>query len=133
MNLLDATATLIDFAKTNAHESDRVVQRAIRRMERRHFVLQLRTARNRKRIRTKAFWSAMAAFEGGAVMDPGVGRRRAAFPCSGCGRHLFFGDFLKHGQWDGRGIVTKVVCPKCGVLMVAPRHVNGVFTAEVTA
>lgn len=129
MNLLDATATLIDFAKTNAHESDRVVQRAIRRMERRYMVLKVRAARNRKRARTKAFWFAMAAFNGGGFVDPSIGHRRAAFPCRACENNFFFGDFCKHGQWDGRGIATQVVCPSCSAVMTPPPHVNGVLTA----
>lgn len=130
MNLLDATATLIDFARTNAHESDRVVQRAIRRMEQRHDVLKVRAARNRKRTRTKAFWWAMAAFNGGAVTETGIGRLRAAFACSACNRPFFFGDFCKHAQWDGRGFVTKVTCPSCSVVMAPPPHENGIFTAK---
>jgi hypothetical protein len=113
MNLLDATATLIDFAKTNAHESDRVVQRAIRRMEQRHAVLQLRAARNRKRTRSKAFWNAMALFDGYSTALNGAGKLQAAFSCYDCEHRFFFGDFIKHAKWDGRGIVTLLICPNC--------------------
>ncbi len=127
VNLRTATSTLIDFARTNGHESDRELQRAIRRMEQRYAVLQLREAKNRKRTRSKAFWSAMAAFEGGVYTINAKGH--AGFPCSGCKAAIFFGDFCKLGQWDGRGIVTQMICPKCALVMMPP-HENGAFLQE---
>src|SRR4051812_34002215 len=55
MTLLEATSHLIDCAKTNAHESDRVMQRAVKRMEKRLAVLKLRAAKTLRRNRRLAW------------------------------------------------------------------------------
>lgn len=113
MTLLTATSTLIDAAKTYGPESDRVLLRAIKRMEKRLEVLQLRDAKNRKRVRMEAFWDAMALFEGGKCLE----RNEAVFHCKLCARKIYFGDFCKCADYDGRGYLRSLVCPGCGCLM----------------
>lgn len=113
MTLLDATTTLIDFARTNGSEEDACLARAIKRMEQRLFVLQVRHAKRQKQIRTKAFWDAMCNFNGGACQLT----RQACIPCPTCQLKIFSGDFMKNAEWTGTGKVLTLACPKCGCLM----------------
>jgi hypothetical protein len=113
MNLLEATSTLIDVAKTHAHENDHVARRAIKRMEKRLFLLQVRAAKARKRNRFQAFWDAMAVFNGGVCTQ----KRQAVIPCAACENKMYFGDFCKTAEFTGHGRVKTLACPKCGCLM----------------
>jgi len=113
MTLLDATTTLIAAVKTWAPEEDRKVAQAVKRMEKRLFLLQVRHAKARKRNRTNAFWDAMTQFHGGACQT----KHQACIPCKACGFKIFFGDFCKHGDWTGHGKIKTLGCPKCGCTM----------------
>lgn len=113
MTLLEATTTLIDAVKTYAPESDRKVTQAIKRMEKRLFVLLVRQAKARKRARTNAFWDAMATLGGGVSCAPNVD----VIPCKGCDAVIDFGTFCKSAEWTGNGRVINLTCPKCGLCM----------------
>ena len=115
MNLLDATTTLIDTAKTYAPENDAVIARAIKRMEKRLFVLQVRSAKARKRNRVKAFWDAMGLFKGGASGGP---KSDAVIPCKVCDHLIGFGEFCKHAEFTGGGRIETLTCPNCNNVMV---------------
>ncbi|HEV2692407.1 MAG TPA: hypothetical protein VG347_05875 [Verrucomicrobiae bacterium] len=115
MTLLTATSTLIDAVKTYAPEEDAHIQRAVKRMEKRLLVLQVRAKKNEKRIRTLAFWCAMVTFNGGVSPGP----RLAVIPCKGCEYLITFKDFIKNGEWDGRGNFKSLICPHCECLMEA--------------
>jgi len=117
MTLLTATTTLLDAVKTYAPEEDQQIRRAVKRMEKRLMVLQVRAAKREKANRTDAFWDAMGKFEGGVC----VFKHTACFPCKACKQHIYFGDFLKNAEWDGRGRVKSVLCPKCNLLMEADK------------
>lgn len=119
MNLLEATATLIDAAKTYAPEQDKVIQRAVRRMEKRYLVLQVRAAKARKRNRINSFWHAMAIFNGGAAQNPDHPRRRkeACIPCQRCGHLIFFSEFCKGATFSGAGRIQFLECGACGLVM----------------
>ena len=109
MTLLDATTTLIDAVKTYAPEDDRNISRAVKRMEKRLFILQVRNAKAWKRNRIKAFWNAMALFNGGACLKS----HRACFGCPNCKRKLFFGDFCKNADFSAGGRFISMICPGC--------------------
>ena len=111
MNLLEATTTLIDAVKTHAPEEDRMVQRAVRRMEKRLFVLQVRRAKARKRNRRKAFWQAVGLFDGGVLVTDSS--KRGMFLCPQCKGRIFFGDFCKNAEFTGSGRFTTMSCPHC--------------------
>ena len=114
MTLLEATSHLIDCAKTNAHESDRVMARAIKRMEQRLRVLQLRTAKARRKARDNA-WIILCIMtlkqeEGG---DP---------TCRHCGHVFSFGQFVKTGFITHRGQIRAFHCPACDVHLIGYQH-----------
>lgn len=109
MNLLEATTTLIDCAKTYAPENDKVVARAVRRMEKRLHVLQVRSVKARKRCRVKAFWDAMANFEGGVC----VKTNKPVFTCPACHCLINFADFCHKGMFSGSGKMVSMQCPQC--------------------
>jgi hypothetical protein len=109
MNLLEATTTLIDVARTYAPDDDRIVARAIKRMEKRLFVLQVRQAKARKRNRVKAFWDAIGYFNGGVCTQS----RKACFLCPACGLNLYFGDFIKNAEFSKGGRFLSMSCPHC--------------------
>ncbi len=114
MNLLCATTTLLDAVKTHAPEDDRIIKAAIKRMEKRLGVLQLRAAQAKKRNRSNAFWDAMARFSGGVSKSD-----QAVIPCKGCGLHIDFADFCSMGEYDGRGRIKSLTCPACNLSMEA--------------
>lgn len=113
MNLLEATTTLIDAVKTWAPEDDRKIAQAVKRVEKRVFVLQVRAAKRRKRNRVKAFYHAMGHFGGGC--DPQF--RRALILCKACNHWIFFGDFCRNAEWTGNGLIISLTCPKCHIVM----------------
>lgn len=120
MNLLEATSTLIDLAKTHGREDDRVLQRAIRRMEKRLMLLKVRAAKARRRARREAFWEAYAIFKGHPCADT----HQACIPCQAYQRKLYFGDFCKWGWWTGHGRVQLLECRYCGCVMEAENRKN---------
>jgi hypothetical protein len=126
MNLLDATATLLDFAKTNAHEGDRVIQRAIRRMEKRLFILQVRAAKRRRRARLEAFYQAIAAFRGSSGS-----RAVGLIPCMNCDNAMGFREFCKGAVFTGSGRIQSLTCNECGAEMRA-KWVDGAWQTEGT-
>jgi len=111
MNLLEATTTLIDTIKTHSLDEDRVVARALKRMEKRLFVLQVRQAKARKRNRVKAFWQAVGLFDGGVLVTDLS--KRGMFLCPQCKGRIFFGDFCKNAEFTGSGRFTVMSCPHC--------------------
>lgn len=118
MTLLEATTTLIDAVKTWAPEEDRKIAQAVKRMEKRLFVLQVRAAWARKRNRRKAFYDAMGEFGGGVVDNgPAGGIKYAVIPCKACRFFVTFGDFCKGAEFTGHGRIIILVCPKCGCQM----------------
>lgn len=135
MNLLEATSTLIDAAKTYGPESDRVLQRSIKRMEKRLHVLQVRSAKARKRNRMKAFWDAMAIFSGGVTDTtrqvggiwptttkfPNTAKLEAVIPCRACCHAIRFGEFCKGAEFNGRGEILTLTCQACACVMESPR------------
>jgi len=115
MNLLEATTTLIDAVKTHAPEDDRIIARAVKRMEKRLFVLQVRQAKSRKRNRVKAFWQAVGLFDGGILV--GESAKKGIFLCPGCKGRIFFGDFCRNAEFSGGGNFQNMNCPHCSLLM----------------
>ena len=113
MTLLEATTTLIDAVKTYAPEDDRSISRAVKRMEKRLFVLQVRQAKARKRNRVKAFFNAMGLFSGGACTIT----HKACFQCPRCKQKLFFFDFCKNAEFSASGRFVVMSCPYCACLM----------------
>ena len=117
MNLLEATTTLIDAVKTHAPEEDRVIQRAVKRMEKRLFVLQVRQAKARKRNRVKAFYQAIGMFDGGILVADSS--KKAVFLCPNCHGRIFFGDFCKSAEFTGSGRFIAMSCPHCPITLEA--------------
>jgi len=99
MTLLEATSTLIDFAKTNAPDSDRVMARAIKRLEKRLAVLQLRKAKSRRTGRNRA-WRLMKHLFGDAP------------ECQHCAAEITFKEFVTTAQINGQRICL-FNCPRC--------------------
>src|SRR5690242_9194582 len=101
MNLLEATTTMIDAVKTYAPEDDKTIQRAVKRFEKRLFVLQVRAAKRRRRNRRHAFQHAVEIFNGRAASV--CGRYYGEVDCKGCNTILLFGDFCRDGEFSGSG------------------------------
>lgn len=114
MTLLDATATLVDFAKTNGRENDRVLAKAIVRVEKRLWLLQLRHAKATRTNRRKAWWAAIGALDGG--MD--TLREQGMCFCPKCRFRFDFGDFLKASRITGHGQVKSLICPECKSVLI---------------
>lgn len=114
MNLLEATTTLIDAAKTYAPENDQVILRSVKRMEKRLAVLQLRAAKARKRNRWKAFWEAMAIMPSGVCTV----KRIPVFVCPACRGKLYFGEFCKRAEISGHGRLRSLTCVHCEYAIV---------------
>lgn len=106
MTLLDASVHLIDAARQVPE--NKVLERAIKRMERRVQVLRLRAARARRRGRHKAWWNVMWTYVGGFA------HKRAVIDCPGCKVWIDFGHFASNAEIDGRGYVKSWECGKCG-------------------
>jgi hypothetical protein len=109
MTLLEATITLIDAARQLPEDKTR--ERAIKRVEKRVRLLQLRALRARKWNRRKAFYDAVAITGGGVATV--LGRMFAIAICKQCNTQLDFGDFCRCGQFNGRGKAISFFCPKC--------------------
>jgi predicted RNA-binding Zn-ribbon protein involved in translation (DUF1610 family) len=105
MNLLEATAHLIDLAKTLGRD-DAMTRRAIKRMEKRLEVLRLRAAKALRARRHKAWMR---------------GPSTTQCPHRACEHEITFGDFIKSAVIDGRGKVTEWRCPHCGRWLVPLR------------
>jgi len=102
MTLLDATATMIDACKTWAPENDKVLQRAVKRMEKRLAVLRLRAAKALRRRRQKG-WADL---------------QHLAPSCPSCGIEFSFGDFVKAAELNHRGDILNFDCPDCSERVV---------------
>jgi len=100
MNLLDATATLIDCAKTYA-DHDPGVQRAVKRMEKRLRLLQLRAAKARRSRRYKA-WRTLQHLN----------------PVCKCSHRFTFGEFIASADISHHGLIHVFVCPYCRRLVI---------------
>jgi hypothetical protein len=115
MNLLDASITLVDAARQLPDNPS--LSRAIKRMEKRIRVLQLRAAKTRRRRRWRAWAEALAV---AGTDNPNVTRlyRRLdqvrSLVCAGCGFRFDFGAFVRHAELRGRGHVKHLDCPQCG-------------------
>lgn len=120
MNLLDATATVLDLAKTHAHESDRVAQAAIKRVEKRLHLLRIRAAKNRRRLRHHAWWILMWHFKGGWLQDSKV----MVIECPQCDELVDFGHVCRSAVISGRGAVVKFDCPHCGFALATGKNVT---------
>lgn len=100
MTLLDATATLIDTAKTYA-EHDRAVMRAVKRMEKRLRLLQLRSLKATRRRRHFA-WKTLQHLN----------------PVCDCSHRFTFIEFIHAAEIDHRGWIKLFICPHCRRLVV---------------
>lgn len=100
MTLLDATSHLLDWAKTHGTE-DRLLKCAIRRMEQRLSVLQLRQANALRRRRHRA-WTSLQA---------------VATTCPDCGVVWSFGDFIEIAEIDHRGNLIRFDCSDCEAMI----------------
>lgn len=109
MNLLDATATVLDLAKTHAHERDRTAQAAIKRVEKRLLVLRIRAAKTRARNRRRAWWDCMWSYVGGFM--PGV---IMVIKCPKCKELVTFKDFCRQAVVTPAGRIQDFPCPHCG-------------------
>lgn len=109
MTLLEATSHLIDAAKTWCPRDDKMLTRAIKRMEKRLEVLQFRKATALRRRRHKA-WELMQHL------------RR---DCQHCGFDFCFGDFVKTAEIDHRQLV-RFDCPACEKLVVVLEVEKGI-------
>lgn len=113
MTLLEATSHLIDIAKTFGRD-DAITRRAIKRMERRLAVLQLRTAKALRARRHKAWWN---------------GPSTTQCPHPECQHPISFGEFCKSAHIDGRGRTRRWDCPHCGrPIVLDPREEIGAQT-----
>lgn len=102
MTLLEATATLIDCARTFAPENDRKVRQAVARMEKRLRLLQVRMAKVRRRNRGHA-WATVQDF------TP---------QCEKCSYQFTFTDVVRSADIDGRGYIRCFNCPNCHTSVV---------------
>ncbi|MES2219372.1 MAG: hypothetical protein V4587_00210 [Acidobacteriota bacterium] len=104
MTLLEATGMLIDCAKTWAPENDRLMKRAVKRMEKRLLVLQVRAAKERHRRRRIA-WNDLQAIK----------------PVCDCGHAFELGEFVRQAELGARGCIKHFQCPHCDVLVIGVR------------
>jgi hypothetical protein len=102
MTLLEATSTLLDCVKTWSPNNSPQVNRAVRRMERRLQVLQLRQAKSLRRRRQKGW----------------LDLQHLAPACQHCGFDFCFGDFAKTAELNWRGDIIRFDCPSCEKLVV---------------
>jgi hypothetical protein len=107
MNLLEATALLVDCAKEFG-PGDSHTRKAIKRMEQRLRVLKLRAAKARRKRRHKA-WEALQHFA----------------PECRCGHVFTFGEFVRAATIDHRGWIQRFDCPACQILIIKLRHHGG--------
>lgn len=114
MTLLDATSTLIDFAKTNGRETDPILTKAVTRMEKRLRLLQLRRVKMIRWNRRKAFWHTVGLMGGGVDMP----RKQGVFYCPKCNHRFDFGNFLKCSELKGNGTVRRLLCPGCNQFII---------------
>jgi hypothetical protein len=118
MTLLDATTTLIDAAKTYAPENDRVIARAVKRMEKRLAILQQRAVQYRARNQTNAWLYGVALYGGRRAKHRVIADRpEAVIPCKACQHEITFDEFLTAADYTGHGHVRQITCPACGVVM----------------
>lgn len=101
MTLLEATATLIDCAKTYG-EHDSAVMKAVRRMEKRLAVLQLRALKAKKRCRSYA-WKSLR------FLNP---------KCLVCEHEFTFGELVHGAEINHRGWIHNFICPQCRSLVM---------------
>lgn len=104
MTLLDATGHLIEIAKTFGRD-DAITRRAIKRMEKRLALLQLRKAKALRARRHKAWWN---------------GPSTQQCPHPECEHEITFGEFCRTAEIDGRGRTKRWNCPHCGRPIVIP-------------
>jgi len=113
VTLLEATTRLIDTVKEHVHLPDHPdVNRAVKRMEKRLHVLQVRHAYRQKSNRSKAFkdsWSHLCC--------TGPADISAIIICRNCNSEIFFVDFVENAEWSGNGKFLSLTCPWCRHLM----------------
>lgn len=107
MTLLEATAHLIDLAKTSGPE-DAITRRAIKRMEKRLEVLRLRAAKALRARRHSAWVDFEVVYQG----------NHPDSKCHKCGFEIGYGDFVKSALLTGRGHIKRFCCPACGQLLI---------------
>lgn len=109
MTLLEATALLIDCARTYGPEQDRVLARAVKRMEKRLAVLQKRHG--------KALLSRL--HRGWIVLR--IVLRSVTPTCPTCETAITYGDFIRTAELWGDGCIKNFPCPAgCGWVLINP-------------
>ncbi len=115
MTLLNATSAVIDVIKEHSLDDDEHVRNAVKRLEKRLFVLQLRHTKRQKQNRWKAFRQAIQMFGGGALhTKDGL---RDCVICQKCRHGIEFDDFIENATFNGNGRIITLVCPHCSVNM----------------
>lgn len=117
MTLLESTSHLIDLAKTLGRD-DSLTRRAVRRMEQRLGVLQLRQAKALRARRHKA-WSELEL-----VIPQHV--------CGYCQFEFCFGEFAKTADIDGRGHIRCFECPACNAPIIGYENPGGYMPSNNT-
>lgn len=113
MTLLEATATLIDAVKTWAPGEDRKLKAAVKRMEKRLRLLQLRARKAFRRRRWSAWYQACADY-GEVWHPPGRPTRRLTDPiCGQCFHMINYREFCHSAEFGGRGNLLVLCCPYC--------------------
>jgi hypothetical protein len=104
MTLLEATTTVIDAAKTHSPwETDRMLHHAIKRLEKRLEVLQLRRDKEISRRQDSAWTDCQVVIKN---------------TCSHCGFVFDLDAFLNNAQITGRGHIKRLHCPTCKKLLI---------------
>jgi len=102
MTLLEATSTLLDCVKTWGPDDSVQIRRAVKRMEKRLDVLQLRAKKALRRRRHKGW----------------LDLQHLAPVCQHCGATFIFGDFAKTAELNHKGDIIRFDCPECAELVV---------------
>lgn len=109
MTLLDASITLVDAARQLPE--NRALKGAIKRMEKRIQVLQLRSRKAFRRRRWRAWYHACA--DAGDVWNSPLGRRLTDPICMSCFHMVQFSQFCHIAEFNSRGLLS-LCCPHCG-------------------
>src|SRR5690349_15918127 len=102
MTLLEATTILLDCVKTWGPDNSVQIKTAVKRMEKRLEVLQLRAAKALRRRRHKGW----------------LDLQHLAPTCQHCGRQFAFGDFAKTAELNHKGDIIRFDCPVCEQVVV---------------
>lgn len=106
MTLLDASVHLVDTAKQMPE--NRILNQAIKRMEKRIQVLRLRSAKARRRNRRYAWQLFVDIYGHNRKLE-----NKPPTSCQNCDFAFDFGSFVKHADITGRGQIQSLHCPRC--------------------